>query len=153
MRLDEQEGWRRGEVGCSWSYGGAITCGRCDLTSVIAMAVAWARYTTKLATCCDRAPCTTQCKLATSPLADVASNTDPTSTKGCRDTHSPLIPHSKMKLWLCCGIFLELHNPFSKRKKTPDVANRQLFQQTHTDIDPRTGRAKEQKQQTPEVQH
>jgi hypothetical protein len=58
-----------------------------------------------------------------------------------------------MKLWLCCGIFLELHNPFRKRKKTPDAANQQLFQQTHTDIDPRTGRAKEQKQQTPEVQH
>lgn len=58
-----------------------------------------------------------------------------------------------MKLWLCCGIFLELHNPFSKKKKkTPDAANQQLFQNTHTDIDPRTGRSKNQKQQTPEVQ-
>jgi hypothetical protein len=58
-----------------------------------------------------------------------------------------------MKLWLCCGIFLELHNPFGKTKKSPDAAHHQLFQQTHTDIDPRTGRAKQQKQQTPEVQH
>jgi hypothetical protein len=56
-----------------------------------------------------------------------------------------------MKLWLCCGIFLELHNPFSKNKKTPDAANQQLFQNTHTKIDPRTGRAKFQKQQAPEI--
>tara|TARA_R110002003_G_scaffold121_19_gene10802 strand:- start:6155 stop:6331 length:177 start_codon:yes stop_codon:yes gene_type:complete len=58
-----------------------------------------------------------------------------------------------MKLWLCCGIYLELHNPFSKNKKTPDAANQQLFQQTHTDIDPRTGRAKHPKLDAPEVRH
>jgi hypothetical protein len=57
-----------------------------------------------------------------------------------------------MKLWLCCGIFLELHHPFSK-KKTSDAAHQQLFQQTHTDIDPRTGKAKNPKLESPEVQH
>jgi len=55
-----------------------------------------------------------------------------------------------MKLWLCCGIFLELDNPFSKNKKTPDATNQQLFSQTQTEIDPRTGRAKNQKYHTPE---
>jgi hypothetical protein len=58
-----------------------------------------------------------------------------------------------MKLWLCCGIFLEMHNPFSKKKKAPDAAHQQLFQQTHTDIDPHTGRAKHQKQPTPVMHH
>ncbi|KAH4816845.1 hypothetical protein HBH61_056160 [Parastagonospora nodorum] len=58
-----------------------------------------------------------------------------------------------MKLWLCCGIFLELHNPFSKNKKTPNAVDQQLFQNTHTQIDPRTGRAKFQKQQAPEMHH
>jgi hypothetical protein len=53
-----------------------------------------------------------------------------------------------MKLWLCCGIFLEL--PFGK-KKPPHAADHQLFQNTHSDIDPRTGKARYQKDQSSEA--
>jgi hypothetical protein len=53
-----------------------------------------------------------------------------------------------MKLWLCCGVFLELQNPFGK-KKPSYAANHQLFQPADSQIDPRTGKLKVQKNQTP----
>lgn len=46
-----------------------------------------------------------------------------------------------MKIWLCCGVYWEVHSPFGKAKRV-EATDQQLFAQTDTAIDPRTGRPK-----------